>query len=140
MVVLCGLMLSGMARAADIKVDDSRPVKISSPASRVVAEKVIEDASSVPVKQGLVYKVRPRIAYDNEMLAGQPRQAKIKLLVGIDGKVEAVQILEPTGQRLLDYTIALKFKRAQFYPYLEHGVAIPVYMIEDLVFELAEQE
>ncbi len=136
--VLCGLILSGGAMAIDKKVDDSRPVIIELPASRVDVEKVTDTASSVPVKQGLVYKTMPLIDYDNEMLGGQARQIKVKFLVSAEGRVESGQIIESTGLHTMDGLIVRQLQRIRFYPYLENGIAIPVYTIQDFTFELSE--
>lgn len=135
----CGLMLSGGAMAAAIKGDDSKPVIADLSAAQPVVESIVDTASSVPVKQALAYKTMPWIDFDNEMLAGQARQIKVKLLVSAAGRVEAVQVMESTGLPRLDQLIVRKFMRVQFYPYLENGVAIPVYVIQEFAFQLSDR-
>lgn len=135
LAALTGLMLTDGAWAADIKRESSRPVIAQPTAVKPVAANTVDAASGTPVKQTLAYKTMPWIDFDNEMLDGQARQIKIKLRVSAAGRVEAVQVMESTGLPRLDQLIVHNFMRVRFYPYVENGVAIPVWVAQRFEFQ-----
>lgn len=132
---LGGLMLMGGAWAVDT-VNSIEPQQAHQPASQ--GKEVLKIRLHEP-GEGLLYLYRPNIEFDNRMLRGEQRQAKIRLLVRADGRVDSVQILSSTDVEELDRLIIRRLRTARFNPYMENGVALPTVVIQTLNFALFEE-
>jgi TonB family protein len=130
MTVLSGLMLTGGAWAEDMPKEPPSTLASGLQAGEVIAIQL--DTQN----KGLIYRKIPEVNFNDEMLEWQNRHARVRLLISKTGRVKQVKIVDSTGLKFLDREVITAFKRALFRPYLENGVAIPVYAFQEIQLEL----
>lgn len=90
---------------------------------------------SAPVLvEGVSYIKPPRLNITERDLKGEARTVKLRITIGANGKVEAVQVVSSSGITSLDQKVASALKKATFTPHRINGVAVPVYTVQP--FEL----
>ncbi len=84
--------------------------------------------------EGVSYIKPPRLNITERDLKGEARTVKLRITIGANGKVEAVQVVSSSGITSLDQKVASALKKATFTPHRINGVAVPVYTVQP--FEL----
>ena len=86
--------------------------------------------------EGVSYIKPPRLSITERDLKGQARTIKLRINIGANGKVEAVQIVSSSGIAATDQKVANALKKATFTPHRVNGIAVPVYIIQPLELNL----
>lgn len=111
------------------------PVK-SEPEAKPDTEPKPSTSPAPILVEGVAYIKPPRLNITERDLKGQARTIKLKVNIGTNGKVEAVQIVSSSGINALDQKVANAVKKATFTPHRVNGIAVPVYIIQPLELNL----
>ena len=94
-----------------------------------------QSTPSAPVLvEGVSYIKPPRLNITERDLKGEARTVKLRINIGANGKVDAVQVVSSSGITSLDQKVASALKKATFTPHRINGIAVPVYTVQP--FEL----
>ncbi len=92
-------------------------------------------AFRLPSKNRLSFKNRPTFSFSEEYInEGEIRTIALLVTINIDGTVNSVDILQPSGTKSLDKKAAEEMKKSIFYPVLKNGEPVEYTERVTLVF------
>lgn len=91
--------------------------------------------SSAGIYYEILNEVEPEYPTQAEMIGyGQRVKVKVKFLVGLNGEIEKIEILESHQKLGFDEEVKKAIKKWRFKPIIHHGKNIKVYFVKDFVF------
>ena len=117
---------------------DSKADTQSKPESKSDTSSQQSTPAAPVLVEGVSYIKPPRLNITERDLKGEARTVKLRINIGANGKVDAVQVVSSSGITALDQKVANALKRATFTPHRINGVAVPVYTVQPFELNLPQ--